>query len=256
MLAWLFCLQRLFMLKTLFKTLCAGILMAGSFLSTSLHAEDKTAPQVLILLGPPGSGKGTQAVMLRDALHLPHISTGDLLREHIRKGTDLGKKAQLYIDKGQLVPDAVIMDLLFDRVSQKDCAKGYILDGFPRTVPQAESLQAHLKGRVTPTIINLDLKDQEVLERLTKRVSCEQCGTPYHLTYSPPKSAGICDKCGGHLVQRSDDTREVITKRLKVYHDQTSPLISYYNKLHLLHTVNCEQPKEKVYQDIVAKIPR
>ena len=178
------------MFKNFLKTLCAGILMAGAFFSTPLHAEEKTNPIVLILLGPPGSGKGTQAAMLHDKFQLPHISTGDLLREHIRKGTELGKKAQLYTDKGQLVPDALIMDLLFDRVSQPDCAKGYILDGFPRTLPQAESLQSRLKGRVTPIIINLELKDSEVLERLTKRVSCEQCGTPYHLTYSPSKIAG------------------------------------------------------------------
>ncbi len=228
--------------------------MAGSFFSTPLHAEEKATPMVLILLGPPGSGKGTQAAMLHDKFQIPHISTGDLLREHIRKGTELGKKAQVYIDKGQLVPDELIMDLLFDRVSQKDCTKGYILDGFPRTLPQAESLQSRLKGRVTPIIINLDLKDNEVLERLTKRVTCEQCGTPYHLTYSPPKVKGTCDKCGGHLVQRSDDTKEVISKRLKVYHDQTSPLISFYESHKLLHTVNCEQSKEKIFQDILSQL--
>jgi adenylate kinase len=229
--------------------------MAGTFLSTSLIAEERApTPMVLILLGPPGSGKGTQAAMLHDQFQIPHISTGDLLREHIRKATPLGKQAQVYIDKGQLVPDSLIMDLLFDRVSQKDCAKGYILDGFPRTLPQAESLQNYLKGRVTPVIVNLNLKDSSVIERLTKRVSCEQCGTPYHLTYSPPKTLGICDKCGGHLVQRSDDTKEVITKRLKVYHDQTAPLIRFYESHKLLHTVDCEQPKEKVYQDIVSQI--
>jgi adenylate kinase len=242
------------MFKNILKTLCAGILMAGAFFSTPLHAEEKTNPIVLILLGPPGSGKGTQAAMLHDKFQLPHISTGDLLREHIRKGTELGKQAQLYIDKGQLVPDTLIMDLLFDRVSQKDCAKGYILDGFPRTLPQAESLQSRLKDRVTPIIINLELKDSDILERLTKRVSCEQCGTPYHLTLSPSKIAGTCDKCGGHLIQRSDDTKEVITKRLKVYHDQTAPLISFYKSLKLLETVNCEQSKDKVFQEILSNL--
>jgi adenylate kinase len=243
------------MFKSFLKTLCAGILMAGSFFSTPLHAEEKaTSPTVLILLGPPGSGKGTQAAMLHDKFQLPHISTGDLLREHIRKGTELGQKAQVYIDKGQLVPDSLIMDLLFDRVSQKDCVKGYILDGFPRTLPQAESLQNRLKGRVTPIIINLDLKDSDVIERLSKRVTCEKCGTPYHLTYSPPKAEGTCDKCGGHLVQRSDDTKEVISKRLKVYHEQTEPLIKYYESAKLLHTVSCEQPKDKVFQDILSQV--
>lgn len=223
-----------------------------------LHAEEKATPtpMVLILLGPPGSGKGTQAAMLKDKYHLPHISTGDLLRDHIRRGTDLGKKAQVYIDKGQLVPDSLIMDLLFDRVSQKDCTKGYILDGFPRTLPQAESLQAKLKGRVTPIIINLDLKDSIIIERLSKRVSCEKCGTPYHLTNSPPKVKDICDKCSGHLIQRSDDTKEVISKRLKVYHDQTSPLIHFYESLKLLHTVSCEQPIEKVFADIMSQMDK
>jgi adenylate kinase len=245
------------MIKSILKTLCAGILMAGSFLSTPLHSEENTAaPKVLILLGPPGSGKGTQAVMLHDKYQIPHISTGDLLREHIRNGTELGKTAKSYIDKGQLVPDSLIMDLLFDRVSQKDCAKGYILDGFPRTLPQAESLQDRLKGRAVPIIINLDLKDSEVVERLTKRVSCEKCGTPYHLTYSPPKVQGTCDKCGGHLVQRSDDTKEVITKRLKVYHEQTKPLIKYYESHKLLHTVNCEQSKDKVFKDILSQVKK
>jgi adenylate kinase len=223
-------------------------------LSTSLHAEGKTTPTVLILLGPPGSGKGTQAAMLHNKFKLPHISTGDLLREHIRRGTELGKKAQVFIDKGQLVPDALIMDLLFDRVSQKDCAKGYILDGFPRTLAQAETLQAHLKRKTIPVVINLDLKDHEVIERLTKRVTCEQCGTPYHLTYSPPHVRGKCDKCGGNLIQRSDDTKEVISKRLHVYHEQTSPLIDYYHSLKLLKTIHCDQSKEKVFQEIVSQL--
>lgn len=230
--------------------------MAGAFVSTSLQAaEEKTQPTVLILLGPPGSGKGTQAVMLHDKFQLPHISTGDLLRDHIKRSTDLGKKAKVFIDKGQLVPDTLIMDLLFDRVSQKDCAKGYILDGFPRTIPQAESLQSRLKNKhIKPVIINLELKDKEVLERLTQRVSCEQCGTPYHLKNSPPKIQGVCDKCGGHLVQRSDDTKEVIAKRLKVYHEQTEPLIAYYQSLKLLNNVDCEQSKEKVLQDIISSL--
>jgi len=230
--------------------------MAGAFVSTSLQAaEEKTQPTVLILLGPPGSGKGTQAVMLHDKFQLPHISTGDLLRDHIKRNTDLGKKAKVFIDKGQLVPDSLIMDLLFDRVSQKDCAKGYILDGFPRTIPQAESLQSRLNEKhIKPVIINLEIKDKEVLERLTQRVSCEQCGTPYHLKNSPPKIQGICDKCGGHLVQRSDDTKEVIAKRLKVYHEQTEPLIAFYESHKLLHHINCEGPIEKVFQDIVSNM--
>lgn len=239
------------MIKKFLNIVCTGILMA-LFFSTSLHAEKKMTPTVLILLGPPGSGKGTQAAMLHDQLDLPHISTGDLLRDHIRRNTELGKKAQVFTDKGQLVPDPLIMDLLFERVSRKDCSRGYILDGFPRTLPQAKALQDHLDEHIKPIIINLDLKDNEVIERLTKRLTCEQCGTPYHLTYTPPKVSGKCDKCGGILIQRSDDSKEVISKRLEVYHSQTAPLIHYYNSLHLLHSVSCAQSKEKVFQDILS----
>ncbi len=242
------------MLKIFLQSLCAGILMTGSFFSTPLHAEEKPQPLVLILLGPPGSGKGTQATLLRDKFKLPHISTGDLLRDHIRRGTDLGSKAKSFIDKGLLVPDQIIMDLLFDRVAQKDCAQGYILDGFPRTLAQAKKLQSHLEGRIKPVIIDLDLKDSQIIERLCKRVSCEQCGTPYHLKYSPPKEEGKCDKCKAILVQRSDDTPEVISKRLKVYHEQTSPLIDYYSALKLIYVVNCEQTKEQVFQQILSHV--
>ena len=233
--------------------------MLGSFFSAPLSsgekAENAPTPLVLILLGPPGSGKGTQAAMLHDKLHLPHISTGDLLRDHSRRETDLGKQAKVYMDKGQLVPDALIFDMLFERVSQKDCAKGYILDGFPRTLPQAEALQTRLKGKPAPIVINLNLSDAKIIERLANRVSCEKCGTPYHLIYSPPKMKDQCDKCDGKLVHRSDDTEAVIMKRLKVYHEQTAPLIAFYTKQKLLHTVNCDTQKEKVFSEVIAQIP-
>jgi adenylate kinase len=137
-------------------------------------------------------------------------------------------------------------------VSQKDCKNGYILDGFPRTLSQAEALQSKLQN---PIVINLDLSDTKVMERLTKRVSCEKCGTPYHLAYSPPKKQGVCDKCGGKLIQRSDDTEAVIAKRLKVYHEQTAPLIAYYKKQKLLHTINCDTQKENVFSQVIAQIP-
>lgn len=240
------------------KKLLAGVLMSGSFFSAPLSSEEKAAaptPLVLIMLGPPGAGKGTQASMLKEKLHIPHISTGDLLREHVRIGTNLGIQAQAYMEKGHLVPDALILDMLFDRVSQKDCAKGYILDGFPRTLPQAEALQERLEGQPAPIVINLELSDAKIIERLTKRVVCENCGTPYHLIYSPPKTAGVCDKCQGRLIHRSDDNEEVIVKRLKVYHAQTAPLIAYYTQQKLLHTVNCDAGKEKVFAQVIAQIP-
>jgi adenylate kinase len=247
------------MVKSFIKKLFTGILMSGSFFSASLSssekAENRSNPLVLILLGPPGSGKGTQAAMLHDKFHLPHISTGDLLRDHIRRETDLGKQAQIFMDKGQLVPDALILDMLFERVSQNDCSKGYILDGFPRTLPQAEALQERLKGKTVPVVINLDLPSAKIIERLANRVTCERCGTPYHLLYSPPKIEGQCDKCHGKLIQRSDDTEVVITQRLKVYHEQTAPLIAYYSKQKLLHTINCDASKEKVFSQLIAQMP-
>jgi adenylate kinase len=235
------------MIKAFVNLILTGVLMSGPF----SHASTPP-PVVLIMLGPPGSGKGTQAKMLEQNLQLPHISTGDLLRDHIRRNTELGKLAQSYMDKGNLVPDDLVLDMLFERVSQKDCVKGYILDGFPRTIPQAEAFQKRLEKQTPPVVINLDLSDEKVLERLTKRVVCEDCGTSYHLVYSPPEQPGKCDKCSGKLIQRPDDTEAVITKRLKVYNEQTAPLISFYSKQNLLHTIDCSTNKEKVFNQILS----
>lgn len=232
--------------------------MVGSISSASLSAGEtgkSPAPMVLILLGPPGAGKGTQAKMLQDKMQLPHISTGDLLRDHIRRDTDLGKQAQTFMDKGQLVPDHLILDMLFERVALKDCKAGYILDGFPRTLPQAEALQKRLQGQPKPIVINLDLSDAKVIERLANRVVCEKCGTPYHLIYSPPKNKMQCDKCLSKLIQRADDTEAVITKRLKVYQEQTAPLIAFYTKQKLLHTVDCgASDKDQVFSEVLVAI--
>lgn len=227
--------------------------MAGSFPSSSTRSNE---PLVIVLLGPPGAGKGTQADLLSKQLHIPHISTGNLLREHVRLETELGKQAKQYIDKGLLGPDQLVFDMLFERVAQPDCSKGYILDGFPRTLAQAESLQARLKGNPQPIVLNLDLPDAKIIERLTKRVVCERCGTPYHLIYSPPLQDGICDRCSGKLIQRSDDTEAVIVKRLKVYHEQTAPLIAFYERLKLLRPIDCNQSKEKIFSELIAQISR
>lgn len=210
---------------------------------------------ILIMLGPPGAGKGTQAKLLSEKIHIPHISTGDLLRENIRQNTDLGKKAREFMDKGQLVPDELVLNMLFGRVSRKDCENGYILDGVPRTIPQAESLDAHFPKHETVLALNLNLPDGEIVERITKRVMCEKCGTPYHLTFSPPKKAGVCDKCGGHLYQRGDDTKEVVLKRLQVYHAQTAPLIDYYTKKKLIRTIDSTKSKEEILAQIFQVLP-
>ncbi len=221
--------------------------------SSPLPAQEKEPrPLALILLGPPGSGKGTQATLLKEALHLPHISTGDLLREHIRRDTELGREAKTFMDKGQLVPDPLILNMFFERIEAPDCHKGYILDGVPRTLPQAESVQSHLEKKAKIVVVNLSLNDDKVIERLANRLTCEKCGTSYHLLYSPPKHKGICDRCSGKLIQRSDDTETVIRERLNVYRKQTEPLIAFYTHLGLLHTIPCDQPKEKIYATLIA----
>lgn len=213
-------------------------------------------PLVLILLGPPGAGKGTQAAAIKEKRNLPHISTGDLLRAQIQQQTPLGKQVQDIVGRGELAPDALILRILRQRVQQEDCAEGYILDGMPRTLPQAEVLQAELLGAANVLVLNLQLSDDKVIERLSMRVSCQACGMPYHLLSSPPKQRQICDKCGGGLVQRDDDQEEVVRKRLAVYHAQTAPLIQFYANRHLLHTIDCTQSKEAVSAHILALIPR
>lgn len=210
------------------------------------------AQQVVILLGPPGSGKGSQATMLSVEQKLPHLSTGDLLRENIRTNTPLGKQAKQYLDKGELVPDNLIIDLIFKRTAQKDCEPGYILDGFPRTLPQAEELKKRLNPKAELTVINLEIQDQTIIERLSNRLVCPDCGAPYNLIAVPPKKEGTCDRCNGKLVQRSDDKKEVIEQRLAVYHKQTAPLIAYYTEKGLLRNVNSEQAKEKTQEEILS----
>lgn len=214
-----------------------------------------TQTQVLILLGPPGAGKGSQATLIKEKMEIAHISTGDLLRENIKDGTDLGKKAKGYMDAGQLVPDDLIFDMLFARVEKPDCKNGYILDGFPRNIPQAEALQKRLTDAQV-TAISLKIPDSEIVDRITKRQICKSCQAPYHLVHSRPKADGICDKCGGSLYQRSDDTKEVVEERLKVYHDQTAPLIEYYSKQNALHSVDSTTSKEAVLLQILNILSR
>ncbi len=184
----------------------------------------------IIMLGPPGAGKGTQAKMMVDKLGIPQISTGDMLREAVREGTDLGRKAKEYMDAGKLVPDEVVIGIVKERLGQPDCDKGFILDGFPRTIPQAEALDKVLEelGRGVEYVINVAVPNEELITRLTGRRTCKQCGAMYHVVFNPPRKEGVCDKCGGELYQRDDDKEETIRQRLRVYEEQTAPLIEYY----------------------------
>ena len=218
--------------------------------------EQLQHPVVLILLGPPGAGKGTQATMLAKALEIPHISTGNLLRSHVQSETSLGNKAKKYMDQGQLVPDSLILDMLFTRVAQTDCQKGYILDGFPRTLSQATAYHKRLRVESKAIVLNLELSDDIIVERLSQRLICKQCHTPFHTQHSPPKKKGKCDHCNGSLFQRSDDTEEVVRNRLAVYHKQTAPLIDYYSIHQSLKTISCDQSIEKVLEETLDYLKR
>jgi len=194
----------------------------------------------LILLGAPGAGKGTQAALLSSELNIPHISTGDIFRYNIKNGTALGKKAKEYIDKGLLVPDELTVDIVKDRLQQDDCKNGFILDGFPRTIPQAEYLEKVLKdmGVELDAVLNIHVPDEAIIKRMSGRRVCTACGMSYHIVNNPTKIEGKCDKCNAEVTQREDDREETVVNRLKTYHDQTEPLIEYYDKKGKLVNVN------------------
>jgi adenylate kinase len=194
----------------------------------------------IIMLGAPGAGKGTQAKMIAAKYGVPHISTGDIFRANIKNGTELGAKAKEYMDKGLLVPDELVVDLVIDRFKEDDCAKGYILDGFPRTIPQAEALDAALTaiGDSVDYAINVEVPDSNIIERMSGRRACVGCGATYHVVYNPTKVEGKCDTCGAELILRDDDKPETVKNRLKVYHDQTQPLIDYYKGKNILKEVD------------------
>ncbi|ADQ06751.1 adenylate kinase [Caldicellulosiruptor hydrothermalis 108] len=190
----------------------------------------------LILLGAPGAGKGTQAEYLSKRFSIPHISTGDILRENVKNETELGKKAKEYMDKGLLVPDEIVIEIVKDRLSKEDCKNGFLLDGFPRTIAQAEALDKVLQelGQKIDKVLNIEVPDEKILERMSGRRICKNCGASFHVIYRPPQKEGVCDVCGGELYQREDDKEETVKKRLEVYHAQTQPLIDYYKAKGLL----------------------
>ena len=208
----------------------------------------------IIMLGAPGAGKGTQAKQIAAKYGIPHISTGDIFRANIKNGTELGKKAKEYMDQGLLVPDELTCDLVMDRISQEDCKDGFVLDGFPRTIPQAEALDAALekKGDKMDYAIDIEVEDENIIRRMSGRRACLNCGATYHVVTIPPKKEGICDVCGSELVLRDDDQPETVKKRLDVYHEQTQPLIDYYKKQNILKSVNGMEPMETGFANIVA----
>ena len=207
----------------------------------------------IIMLGAPGAGKGTQAKKIAEKYSIPHISTGDIFRANIKNGTELGKKAKTYMDQGLLVPDELTCDLVVDRIQQKDAKNGYVLDGFPRTIPQAECLTEALNklGSKIDYAIDVDVPDENIVNRMSGRRACLKCGATYHIVYAAPKTEGICDTCGEKLVLRDDDKPETVSKRLTVYHDQTQPLIDYYTKQGVLKTVDGTRALDEVFQEIV-----
>ena len=206
----------------------------------------------IIMLGAPGAGKGTQADKIAQKYSIPHISTGDIFRKNIKEGTALGKEAKQYMDEGKLVPDELTVRILLDRVASDDCSRGYILDGFPRTIPQAEALEKKL-GELDDDIdfaINVDVPDENIGNRMSGRRACPKCGATYHIKHIPPKKEGICDECGAELIIRDDDKPETVKNRLKVYHEQTQPLIEYYDKKKILRTVDGTKDAEDVFRAI------
>ena len=206
----------------------------------------------IIMLGAPGAGKGTQAKKIADLCKVPHISTGDIFRANIKQGTELGKKAKTYMDAGELVPDELVCDLVVDRIQQDNCTEGFILDGFPRTIPQAEALTNALNAieQKMEYALNIDVPDENIIHRMAGRRACVGCGATYHVEFNPPKVQDVCDVCGEALVLRDDDKPETVMNRLNVYHEQTKPLIDYYEKQGIVHTIDGTQTMDQVFSDI------
>ncbi len=211
--------------------------------------------KAIIFLGPPGAGEGTHAKEVSHILNIPHISTGDIFREHVKNQTELGIKVKSYLDSGSLVPDELVWEVVKDRISKEDCKNGFILDGFPRTIPQAEMLEKYLKEKnAVIKVIYLDASDELVIKRLSARRVCKNCGAIYNLISMPPKKDGICDICGGELYQRSDDKPEVIKQRLETYYKETQPLIDYYRNKGIMYTISAEKEREEVLNEILKVI--
>jgi len=220
------------------------------------EAESGKKYMRIVLLGPPGAGKGTQAQMLKQLFGIPHISTGDLLRQAVKEETSLGKQARAYMDRGELVPDELVTAMVTERLQHPDCASGFLLDGFPRSIVQANALADELtrSGKRLDGVVSIMVPHANVIERLSGRRVCRECGTMYHERFDPPKRAGVCDKCQGELYQRSDDNAETVSARLAVYERSTAPLLSYYRDRGLLYEIDGRGAPEEVGQRITAAL--
>ena len=229
--------------------MCQALIPNFSFLK-----EKDESVMKIIMLGAPGAGKGTQAKMIASKYGIPHISTGDIFRANIKNGTELGNKAKTYMDKGELVPDELVVDLIMDRFKADDCVKGYVLDGFPRTIPQAEALDKALaaNGEKVDYAINVDVPDENIVNRMSGRRACVNCGATYHIVFNAPKTEDKCDHCGADLILRDDDKPETVLNRLDVYHKQTQPLIDYYDKAGIVKNIDGTEDMDKVFADITA----
>ena len=209
-----------------------------------------------ILLGPPGAGKGTQAVKIVEKYSIPHISTGDIFRENIKNETELGKRAKSYMDRGELVPDELVVEIATDRLTKDDCKNGFLLDGFPRTIFQAEKLDEFLakRGEKIDKVINIDVETDALVKRITGRRVCKSCGASYHVVNIPPKKDGVCDLCNGELIQRADDTEETVLNRIDVYNKQTKPLVDYYDKAGVIVNIDGNKDLDDVLSDIITAL--
>lgn len=241
--------------ESVMKFLLLGLCLLVTSIGWAMGAPSSVPanPHVVILLGPPGSGKGTQATRLSQALQIPHISTGDLLRENLSRATPLGLEAKGYMESGNLVPDALVIQMLKERVALPDARNGYLLDGFPRTLAQAEALDKEIGGKARVTVLNLAVSDEVIIKRASGRLLCPQ-GHIHNVHFAPSAVPGRCDTCGGELKQRSDDRPEVVTERLKVYHTQTAPLEQYYSAKGLLTTVDGEKAPDVIFQTLMERL--
>ena len=230
-----------------------GILPCSNLCSETVFGEDIMK---IVMLGAPGAGKGTQAFMLSTKFDIPHISTGDIFRANIKNDTRLGRMAREYMDKGLLVPDELTCDLVKDRIFEEDCSKGFILDGFPRTIPQARLLTKALEehGQAIDKALNVHVPDEDIIERMGGRRVCPSCGATYHVRYKPSAKGDVCEECGADLIIREDDCEETVRKRLEVYHQQTQPLIDYYDEMGVLMTIDGTQDMDAVFESILKAI--